>query len=121
MSLLTDPPSLLDMGVISQDLTNCIATVPVRAKHMNHEFDVRLQATVDIIQAVEAGTLDNMNMGVIANRIDFGGTLPKSLDDFYILFNDQWILFQVRDVPDYYDPLVPIITVNLQSPHKGVG
>lgn len=120
MSLLTDKPTLFDMDVVSQDLTNCIATVPVRARHAGREFDVRLLSTIDVIQAVEAGTLDNMSMGVIANRNDFGDILPKTFDDFDILFRSQWVALQVRDVPDYFDPLIPMITINLQSPHKGV-
>jgi hypothetical protein len=30
------------------------------------------------------------------------------------------VLFQVRDVPDYFDPRVHIIQINLQSPQKGI-
>jgi hypothetical protein len=112
--------SVLDYATFTNDLRNCIATFPVKARHQGREFDVRVLSTTDVITAVEGGTLDNMTMSVVAARDDFGDILPKSMDDFYVLVQDDWVLFQVRDVPDFYDPRVHILQVNLQSPQKGI-
>lgn len=110
----------LDHDTLTRDLRNCIATFPVKARHQGREFNVRLLSGMDVVQAIEAATLDDMAMSVVAVRDDFGDIPPKSMDDFYILFRDDWMLFQVRDVPDFYDPRLHIIQINLQSPEKGI-
>ena len=61
-----------------------------------------------------------MTISVIGVKDDFGERPPKSFDDFEILVNGKWITFQIRDVPDYFDPLSPGYMINLQSPEKGV-
>jgi hypothetical protein len=114
------PVTVLSHNVLTTDLRNCIATFPVTARHRGREIAVRFLSTVDMVMAMEGGTLDNMNMGVVAVRDDFNGILPKSMDDFDVLFQGKWKKFQVRDVPDYHDPRVHIVTINLQSPHKGI-
>jgi len=114
------PVSILDHDTLTRDLHNCIATFPVRARHNNHEIQVRLLSTTDVLVVQEGGINDTMTMGVIAARDDFLGVLPKSMDDFYIFYGDTWIQFQVRDVPDYFDPRVHIIQINLQTPSSGI-
>jgi|SRR5215472_3265059 len=112
--------SVIDHDTLTRDLRNCIATFPVTARHKDRLLVVRLMATQDMLQAVEAGTSDTMSMGVIAVRDDFGDLLPKSMDDFYIMFKGKWLEFQIRNVPDYFDPRVHIITIDLISTHKGI-
>ena len=112
--------SVLNHDVLTRDLRNCIATFPVTARHRGRVLQVRLLSTLDVMMAVEAGTSDTMSMGVICVRDDFGGQLPKSMDEFYILFQGRWREFQVRDVPDYFDPRIHMVTINLISRHKGV-
>ena len=112
--------SVLDHDTLTRDLRNCIATFPVLAMHLGRQIQVRLLSTIDLLEVQEAGIRDSMSLGVVAARDDFQGILPKSMDDFYIYYNNNWQLFQVRDVPDYFDPRVHIIQINLKGPTSGI-
>lgn len=111
---------MLDREVLVRRLKAAIDMFPVQARHRGKQFTVRMMATEDIIQAVEAGTRDDMSMGIVASRDDFQGVLPKSMDDMDILFGDEWVTFQIRNVPTYFDPILHTIQINLQSPQKGI-
>jgi hypothetical protein len=112
--------SMLDLDTLSRDVTNCIATFPVTARHRGKTIKVRMMATQNLTEAIEGGTWDNVSLGVIANSRDFGMQRPKSMDDFDILFGRKWVRFQIRNVPDYYDSLSPMLTINLQTVQRGI-
>jgi hypothetical protein len=112
---------MIDLETLNRNLRDCIQQFPMTARHMGREFQVWQNATADVMQVMEGGTRDTMLIQIVAARVEFGGLLPKSMDDFMLLMgNEQWITFQVRDVPDYYDALAPVLTINLQSPNKGI-
>jgi hypothetical protein len=111
---------MIDTTVLARNLADCIQQFPVKARHKSRQMDVKLNATQDLIQTLDAGTRDNMTVTVIGTKSDFGSIPPKSMDDFDILISGKWIRFQVRDVPDFFDPLSPGYTINLQSPQKGL-
>ena len=69
---------------------------------------------------MDSGLRDTMSIQIIAVKGDFGDRLPKSMDDLEVLVNGRWQRFQIRSVPDYFDPLSPTFTINLQSPEKGI-
>lgn len=111
---------MIDIATLERNMRDCIAQFPTRARHRGRSFDVKLNCTQDMIQAIEAGTRDNMTINLIAIKSDFDGKPPKSMDDFSILVSGKWTRFQIRDVPDFFDPLSPSYTINLQSPQKGI-
>lgn len=111
---------MIDPTVLARNLKDCISQFPVKARHKNRTMDVKLNSTQDIIQTLDAATRDNMTVSVIGTKDGFGRIPPKSMDDFDILINDKWVRFQIRDVPDFFDPLSPGYTINLQSPQKGI-
>jgi hypothetical protein len=112
---------MIDLETLNRNLTDCIDQFPMTARHLGRQFQVWQNATADVIQTLDSGTRDDMNIQIIAVREKFGDRLPKSMDDFSLLLSNQrWVTFQVRDVPDYYDSLAPVLTINLQSPNKGI-
>ncbi len=110
----------IDQSVLQRNLKDCISQFPVKARHGGRTMFVKLNSTGDLIQTLDAGTRDNMSISCVAAKNDFGNRPPKSLDDFEIFDGSKWIMFQIRDVPDYFDPLSPGYMINLQSPDKGV-
>lgn len=110
----------LDRDTLARDLKACINECPVTVRHKGREFTARLNATEDIMQTLDAGLRDNMTVSIIADGRDFSNLPPKSMDDFFVLVNGKWIRFQIRNVPDYFDPFYPGVTLNLQSPQKGI-
>lgn len=111
---------MIDQDVLQRNLSDCIQQFPVKARHKGRALFVKVNSTQDVLQTMDGGTRDNMSISVIGTKNDFGSKPPKSMDDFELLISDKWILFQVRDVPDYFDPLSPGFWINLQSPDKGV-
>jgi hypothetical protein len=113
---------MIDLETLNRNLADCIQQFPMTARHKGREFQVWQNATSDMVQAIEAGTRDNMSIQIIAPRAKFADDrLPKSMDDFMLLqSHGRWVTFQVRDVPDYFDSLSPVLTINLQSPEKGI-
>ena len=113
---------MIDPTVLKRDAQANILDWPVIARHLGRSITVGLMATQDIevLLSEGAGLLDDMSLMVTAISDDFGDRLPKHRDEFQIqLKNGKWKKFEVSGVPDYYDPLTPTITINLQSPHKG--
>ena len=111
---------MLDRDTLARDAKNCINEVPVTVRHKNREFTARLNSTEDVLQTFDGGLRDTMTIQIIAAKQDFGNILPKSMDDFYILDNNKWRKFQIRNVPDYFDQVSATYTINLQSPDKGI-
>ena len=111
---------MIDTDVLQRNLRDCIMQFPVKARHNGRMMFVKLNSAGDIIQTIESATRDNMTLSVIGVKDDFGGRPPKSMDDFEIFVKPRWVRFQVRDVPDYFDPLSPGYMINLQSPEKGL-
>jgi hypothetical protein len=111
---------MIDTDVLARNLGDCIQQFPVKARHKGRIIFVKLNSTQDIMQTLDSATRDNMTISVIGLKGDFGERPPKSLDDMDVLVGDRWIRFQVRDVPDYFDPLSPGYQINLQSPQKGI-
>src|SRR5689334_5598166 len=111
---------MIDTDVLARNLSDCIQQFPVTARHKSRKISVKLNSTQDLIQTLDAATRDNMTITVIGVKGDFGKIPPKSMDDFDILINDKWVKFQIRDVPDFFDPLSPGYTINLQSPQRGI-
>lgn len=111
---------MLDRDTLSRDLKNCINEFPVTVRHRGRQFTARLNATEDVMQTLDGGLRDNMSIGIIADKRDFKNIPPKSMDDFYVLNNGKWIKFQIRNIPDSFDPMSPGLTINLQSPEKGI-
>jgi len=111
---------MIDTDVLQRNLRDCIQQFPVKVRHKSREMFVKLNCTQDILQTIDSATRDNMAITVIGSKSDFGSRPPKSMDDMDVLVGDKWVKFQIRDVPDYFDPLSPGFQINLQSPHKGV-
>jgi len=111
---------MVDIDVLARNLSDCIQQFPVKARHKNRQMDVKLNSTQDLIQTLEGATRDSMTITLIASKNSFGNQPPKSMDDLDLLVNNKWVRFQIRDVPDYFDPLSPGYTINLQSPQKGI-
>ena len=111
---------MIDTDVLQRNLRDCIQQFPVKVRHKGREMFVKLNCTQDILQTIESGTRDNMTITVIGLKGDFGDRPPKSLDDMDVFVGDKWIKFQIREVPDYFDPLSPGYQINLQSVSKGV-
>lgn len=113
---------MIDTDVLARNLSDCIDQFPVKARHKSNPatFFVKVNSTQDMLQTLDGGTRDNMSISVIATKSEFGNRPPKSLDDFELFINGKWVLFQIHDVPDYFDPLSPGYQINLQSPNKGV-
>ena len=110
----------LDAQVLDRIARDVIAVFPVTARHRNRTMQVRLNAAEDITQLMDSGLRDNVMIQIIGVKSDFGNMPPKSMDDFDVLVNDEWKRFQVRNVPDFYDPLSPTFWINLQSVNKGI-
>jgi hypothetical protein len=111
---------MLDRETLARDLKNCINEFPVTCRHKGHQFTARLNTTDEIMQTLDGGLRDNMSISIIADSRDFKNMQPRSMDEFQVLFNGKWIKFQIRSVPDYYDPMYPGVWINLQSPQKGI-
>ncbi len=110
----------IDGSVLQRNLGDCIKQFPVKARHKGRTMFVKLNSTADLIQTLDAGTRDNMSISCVGLKGDFGDIPPKSMDDFEIFDGSKWIMFQIRDVPDFFDPLSPGYMINLQSPEKGL-
>ena len=111
---------MIDQETLQRNLRDCIQQFPVKARHKGRTMFVKINSTQDILQTMDSGTRDNMSISVIGAKNDFGSRPPKSMDDFELFIKPSWVMFQVRDVPDYFDPLSPGYMINLQSPDKGI-
>lgn len=115
---------MIDIPTLIRNLKDCIQQWPLKCRHSGRDFDCWQNSTADMLQAIEGAVRDNMMITIIGVRSEFGERLPKSMDDFELLLGDvhsKWVTFQVRDVPDFWDTASPLITINLQSPHTGIG
>src|SRR5215475_8115564 len=104
-AMATTDVAQIDQDTLARKLRNCIAKFPVKARHLGREFAVRLNATADVIQVMDGGTLDSMRITVIAAKGDFADRPPISMEAFELLISGVWMEFQIRDVPDEFDPL----------------
>ncbi len=113
---------MIDPAVIKRDAQANILDWPVQARHLGRQITVALMAIQDIeaLLGEASGLLDDMNLSIVAILDDFGDKPPRPRDTFEIqLSNGKWKKFDVASTPDFYDPVSPTLTINLQSPHKG--
>jgi hypothetical protein len=107
---------MIDPDAIQRDAQANIADWPVTIRHLGVEIQAALNTTSDISQLLEGGLLDNPDATVLAIREDFTA-LPQCRDIVELkLADDSWMPWEVKRVPDLYDPLLPHIQFTIGTP-----
>lgn len=108
---------MIDPDIIKRDAQANIADWPVTIRFGGAQIRAGLYASEDISGLMPGALLDNPTMTVLAIRSDFT-VLPKPRDLIDLQLADgSWKTFEVKSVPEYYDPILPHFQFTLGSPN----
>jgi hypothetical protein len=98
----------IDQSVLLRDARACVADYPCQIRHYYtstsyHEVTAHFNATDDYSVLEEGGLLNRSSMQITIITGDLM-PLPLCRDRLDLLTGDQWIQFEIKRTPDYYDP-----------------
>jgi len=116
---------MIDESALQRDVTAHIADWPVNIRHyydpdndtLFHQTTAGLNTTDDISDLLEGGLLDKPDADIIALASTLN-PLPKNRDRVDVQMADgTWHRFEVKRMPDIYNPLGPDIQFHIGSPN----
>ncbi len=109
---------MIDPAIIKRDAQANIADWPVTIRFPvgGTQITAAFSATDDVSVLMPGGLLDNPTATLLAIRSDFA-VLPEPRDLIELrLANNTWKTFEIKSVPEYYDPLLPHFQFTIGTP-----
>lgn len=115
---------MIDRGAITRDAAANIADWPVTIRHyympaLFIQMTAGLNSGDDFDVLMDGGLLDKPDMDIIALADSFlASPHVKNRDRIDVLVDGNWIQFEVKRTPDYYDPLAATVRFRIGTPNE---